>query len=155
MAEYESVLASYGTFVGFCRETEGTFDYEKFQPGWSRMDDEKKAHWMKKHITVDTSTPTLFTAAIYISGKEWKDAAYAREHGRKIMQAYLDHGEHMLQSLGQPVTFELGEPVELLPEEVVVSRRSLLGKYAVIGFVLGGLAACLGLAAHAVRKQHA
>lgn len=155
MASYERLLASYGTFVNFSHETEGTFDYEKFQPGWSHMKDEEKSKWMKKHIAIDTSAPTLFVASIYISGKEWKDADYARENGRKILKAYLDYDEHMLKSLGQPVTFERGEMVEILPEKVVVSRRSLLGKYAVIGFVLGGLAACFVLLVFAVRKRHA
>ena len=42
-----------------------------------------------------------------------------------------------------------------LPQEVRISRKRLLAKYAVIGFVLGGLASCLGLLVIAARKNHA
>ena len=154
-SQYADFFTSYGNFLAFVRQTEKTFDYEKFQPGWNHMDGEAKAKWMKKHFLLQDANPSAFSVAFYVSGNEWKDAAYARENGRKLVQAYIDFAQGVLQGLGQQVTFQAGEPIEILPEETVIPRRSFLGKYAVIGFVLGGLAACVGLLVIAARKSHA
>ena len=119
------------------------------------MDDEEKSKWLQKHILTRDVSPGIFLAATYVSPNEWKDADYARENGRKILESYIRFNEKQLQRFDPSVTFELQEPVELLPQEVAVARKPLLGKYAIVGFVLGALVGIFIVFVLAVRKRHA
>ena len=136
---YGEMFNSYGTLIAFIHQSEQVFDYTKFQPGWNGMDDEEKSKWLQKHILTRDVSPGIFLAATYVGPNEWKDADYARENGRKILESYIRFNEKQLQRFDPSVTFELQEPVELLPQEVAVARKPLLGKYAIVGFVLGAL----------------
>lgn len=152
---YGEMFNSYGTLIAFIHQSEQVFDYTKFQPGWNGMDDEEKSKWLQKHILTRDVSPGIFLAATYVGPNEWKDADYARENGRKILESYIRFNEKQLQRFDPSVTFELQEPVELLPQEVAVARKPLLGKYAIVGFVLGALVGIFIVFVLAVRKRHA
>lgn len=154
-AKYEGLFSSYGNLLAFLRQSEQTFDYTKFQPGWNDMDEETKCKWLKKHLVVYDVTPGIVGAAFYVGQNEWKDAAYARENSERFLETFLRFNEELLQQFDPSVTFELQEPIELSPKEIAVSRSSFLAKYAVIGFVLGALAGIFIVLVFAVRKRHA
>lgn len=154
-AKYENLFDSYGNLYRFVQQSSKDFDFEKFQPGWNGMGPEGQVKWLKKHILANDVTPNVITVALYVSETEWKDPDYVRENGAKLLNAYIDFHEKTMKELGEDVTFQKSETAAFLPQEVRISRKSMLGKYAVIGFVLGGLAACLGLFVIAARKSHA
>lgn len=154
-AKYEELFSSYGNLIAFIRQSEQEFDYMKFQPGWNGMDEEEKCKWLKKHLWVRDVTPGIFVVSFYVGQNEWKDAAYARENSEPFVGEYLRFDENLLQKFNPSVTFEPQEPVELLPKEIAVSRKSFLAKYAIIGFVLGALAGIFIVLVLAVRKRHA
>ncbi len=152
---YDNYFASYGNLYRFAQQYGKDFDFEKFQPGWNGMGPDGQAKWLKKHILIGDVSPTVVNVALYISETEWKDPGYVRENSAKFLKAFIDFNEKSLRDLGEDVTFETSEVGSFLPQEVRISRKRLLAKYAVIGFVLGGLASCLGLLVIAARKNHA
>ena len=152
---YDQLFTSYGNLINFLRQTEDVIDYEKFQPGWNRMNDEAKAKWAKKHIFVQSPSSDIVVFSFYIGEIEWKDPAYADEHGIDVMNYFVQFNEQLLQNLGTPFTLRTNEPVIVMPETIPVSKESLLAKYGVIGFVLGALAGTIGIFVCFLRKHHA
>lgn len=143
--EYGKLIRTNSNFADFLSTTEKTnkYDFNKVYGNWKNLQGEKKYEWMRKHINVYNAHNGVVEFSIEIKENEPKDITYLKENADEIMDDFVKQSEQTINAVRPGTKIEIKRKTMTIPENIYLSKKSIMIKYGIIGFILGGCLATL------------
>lgn len=115
------------------------FDMIKLNPYWNNLSQSQKFGWLAAHFRINRIGPGMYELIFQMGKSDVKDAQYIEENSKQFMntyEAYFQKAASLAISNTELITvreFKLVENVD------IPTTKDIEKKYAIIGFILGGL----------------
>lgn len=149
----DALVKSWSNLVLLTERMDNDIDMEKLNTKWGEMDYSQKFDWMTKHFRSNYIGPGMYELIFQIKKNEIKDAEYIKESHEKIMGGYEDYFQESASIVTNDTNLILVKDVELVEDAEIPTVQQIEKKYAVIGFVLGGLVGVIVVMVWDARKR--
>ncbi len=122
-------------------ERNNKFDYNKIYGNWKTLAGMKKNDWLRKHFRTYNAHGGSLEFSFKVEENEPKDVAYLTENAGEFMQTFIRQSEQTIRLVRPNAKIEILKETIIKPENMVLSKKRILLKYGIIGFVLGILIA--------------
>lgn len=123
-------------------ETTGRYEFYKVYGDWNTLKGDKKYDWLREHFQVYNFHNGVMEFSFKVKENEAKDLEYLKEYGSDILDAFIFQTERTLQMVRPGIKMEIIHRTLVIPEYIELSKKTVIIKYTVIGFILG---ACLAM----------
>ena len=121
---------------------------------WNRMDDVKKYQWLfPKRLSITSLGNNQYEIMLFLDVNTPKDLPVFEQEARKFMDVFLEVTMSGVRATKPNTVVHVISENVVLPNEVVMSKRNMIAKYATIGFFLGCILSTLTVFLLALRKQ--
>ena len=143
------------TPIEYCRfiNTVGKkFEFDRFNSNWNDLTELDQIFWLGSHLYVERYEYNIYVLSVRVEAAEPHDYDYVKANMSRLLDEYVAfaNAECLKAGVGNLVEFER---VELMPEPVKLTRRSIVFKYMTIGAVLGLIAGLIVLFGLSLRKS--
>ena len=149
---YKAFFGTYSEMNRFLKQTEGVYDYSKFDANWSRYDLKDKLEWMKKHISLTNVNNGVVQYVFVLKPEEPKDGEYVKEYGEQFLDDYIQFSESRMREVLPVGQIENVDEITILPYQRELSHQKSFFKFALAGGILGALVGLVIVAISAMGK---
>ena len=128
------------------------FDFAKFNANWEELEELDKIFWLGSHLYVERYEYNIYVLSVRVEAAVPHDYEYVKANMHRLLDEYVAFANEECVRAGVGTLTEF-ERVELLPEPIALSRRSIVFKYMTIGAVLGLVAGLIVIFGLSVRKS--
>lgn len=142
---YGKVLETDTNLSGFLERTEknNSFAYERIYGNWETLVGLQKVRWLRSHFKTFNAHGGVIEFAFLIKENEPKDVDYLKENASRFMQEFIKQSEQTIKLVRPDVSIRIVNETVVVPEYKQLSKKEVLTKYGIIGFVLGVIIAAL------------
>lgn len=151
--DYKKILESNGNYSDFLSYYDNEYDFNKIYGDWKTLKGIKKYEWMKKHFTIVDAHNGIVEFVVQIKENEPKDVDYLSKNADNLMNDFVGQSEKTVQMVHPQAQLKIVDKAMILPENVSLSKETVITKYGIIGFILGGCFATMVFFIKALGKQ--
>ena len=153
--DYSRLFATNNNFKNFLEENESTgkYDFSQIYGNWKNLNETKKYSWLRGHFKTYSSRNGILEFDIELKENEPKNVGYLKDKADALMDDFIKQSEKTLQAVRPGAKLEVTDKVIVTPDRVYLSKSKIIGKYAIIGFILGGCLAILILFVKTIGKR--
>lgn len=151
--DYKKILESNENYYDFLSSYDNKYNFNKVYGDWKTLKGIKKYEWMKKHFTIADAHNGIVEFVVQIKENEPKDVDYLSNNADNLMTDFIGQSEKTVKMVHPQAQFRIVDKAMILPENVPLSKRKVITKYGIIGFILGGCLATAVLFIKALGKQ--
>lgn len=151
--DYKKILESNGNYSDFLSSYDNEYDFNKIYGNWKTLKGIKKYEWMKKHFTIVDAHNGIVEFVVQIKENEPKDVDYLSKNADNLMNDFVGQSEKTVQMVHPQAQLKIVDKAMILPENVSLSKETVITKYGIIGFILGGCFATMVFFIKALGKQ--
>ena len=153
--DYKGFLESPANYYRFIYDEEnGNFDFTKVDSAWNRKSEYEKMDWLKKNIKVTSYHDNVIEFAVHFDANITRDVDYMKEHGESLTNDFVERSEKSIKAVKPEVTFKSVGEENSLPIVEPINRKSMVIKFAIIGFVVGAFVAIFLLFLWSIAKEN-
>lgn len=143
--DYVRVIVTNANMNSFLEKTEknGKFNYNKIYGNWKTLSGVKKEDWLRGHFSFYSAHGGVIEFCFKIKENEPKDVAYLKENAGQFMKEFIKHSEQTVKLVRPDASIRIINETIIAPEYKKLSKKDLLTKYGIIGFVLGVIVSSL------------
>lgn len=120
-------------------QLESSFNMSKLDSGWEVMKTSKKFSWEEEHFRANKISPGTYELIVTFSKRDGKDEAYIEENAGRLLDIYESYFQKVAAVNIPNVELKTIDHYNLIENDFTSSREGIGKKYAIIGFVLGGM----------------
>lgn len=120
-------------------EQNNKFDYNKIYGNWKTLVGVNKHNWLRRHFLISNAHGGSLEFGFRVEENEPKDVTYLNENASEFMKAFIRQSEKTVRLIRPNAKIEILKETIIKPENKVLSKKRVLFKYGIIGFVLGVL----------------
>lgn len=120
-------------------QLESSFNMNKLDSGWEVMKTSKKFSWEGGHFRANKISLGTYELIVSFSKMDGKDDAYIRDNSDKLLDIYESYFQKVAAVNIPNVELKTIDYYSLIENDFNSSREGIGKKYAIIGFVLGGM----------------
>lgn len=143
MAEQEIVvdkgLYAWPNLSKLKDQLESSFNMSKLNSDWGVMKTSKQFSWEGEHFGATKIGPGTYELKVSFSKIDRKDEAYIRDNSDKLLDIYESYFQKVAAVNIPNVELKTIDYYSLIENDFNSSREGIGKKYAIIGFVLGGM----------------
>lgn len=143
MAEQEIVvdkgLYAWPNLSKLKDQLESSFNMSKLNSDWGVMKTSKQFSWEGEHFWATKIGPGTYELKVSFSKIDRKDEAYIRDNSDKLLDIYESYFQKVAAVNIPNVELKTIDYYSLIENDFNSSREGIGKKYAIIGFVLGGM----------------
>ena len=143
MAEQEIVvdkgLYAWPNLSKLKDQLESSFNMSKLNSDWGVMKTSKQFSWEGEHFGSTKIGPGTYELKVSFSKIDRKDEAYIRDNSDKLLDIYESYFQKVAAVNIPNVELKTIDYYSLIENDFNSSREGIGKKYAIIGFVLGGM----------------
>lgn len=153
--DYKGFLESPANYYRFIHDEEnGIFDFTKVDSAWNRKSEYEKMDWLKKNIKVTSYHDNVIEFTVHFDANITRDVDYMKEHGESLTNDFVERSEKSIKAVKPEVTFKSVGEENSLPIVEPINRKSMVIKFAIIGFVVGAFVAIFLLFLWSIVKEN-
>ena len=140
---YQSVMESEGNLqrIKNTLEHSETFDFAKLVRNWRQLSESEKIRWLRQHSRLFINNGEVYTLVFYMNKDEVTDVAFLEKQGHFLTNTITQETLQTIKLLKPEVHVSVLNTRLLYPKEPVFTKYTVLKKYGIIGFGLGGILA--------------
>jgi len=137
--DYRKIIETNTNMNGFLKntETDGKFDYNRIFGNWKTLVGVKKADWLREHFRTFPAHGGVLEFRFMLKENEPKDISYLKENAGQFMKEFIKQSEQTIKLVRPDASIRIVNETIIAPEYKMLSKKDLLTKYGIIGFVLG------------------
>ncbi len=154
--DYSRLFATNSNIKRILVENEktGKYDFTQIYGNWEGLNETQKYTWLRGHFRTSSARNGILEFDIAMKENEPKDVVYLMDKADALMDDFIKQSEKTLQSVRPGAKIEVASKVIITPDRVNLPKNKLIGKYAIIGFILGaGLAMLILLVRRIGRRK--
>ena len=153
--DYKGFLESPSNYYQFMHTAEnGDFDFTKIDSAWKQKSQYEQMDWLKKKIQVAAFRDNVFEVTIHLDANITRDVNYMKNHGVLLAEDFVAQSEKSIKAIKPNADFKVISTEASLPVIEQINRKTLVIKFAVIGFIVGFIGSALCFYFWAVAKEH-
>ena len=153
--DYKGFLESPANYYRFIHDEEnGIFDFTKVDSAWNRKSEYEKMDWLKKNIKVTSYHDNVIEFTVHFDANITRDVDYMKEHGESLTNDFVERSEKSIKAVKPEVTFKSVGEENSLPIVEPINRKSMVIKFAIIGFVVGAFVVIFLLFLWSIAKEN-
>lgn len=153
--DYRGFLESPANYYRFIHDEENVnFDFTKVDSSWNRKNEYEKMDWLKRNIKVSSYHDNVIEFTVHFDANITRDVAYMKEHGELLTNDFVEQSEKSIKAVKPEATFKIAGEENSLPIVEPINRKSMVVKFAVIGFVIGAFVAIFLLFLWSIAKEN-
>lgn len=134
-------------------QLESSFDMSKLDSGWDVMKTSKKFAWEVGHFRANKISPGTYELIVSFSKMDGKDEVYIKENADKLLDVYESYFQTIATVNIPNAKLKTIDHYSLIENDFTTNREDIGKKYAIIGFVLGGVLGVALVTVWSARKK--
>lgn len=127
------------------------FDFGKFNANWSELSKLEQIFWINTHLSVERFEHNIYIFSFRVGADEPHDYNYLADSMPRLLDDYVAFAQIECSKVGIGELVPI-ERAQLLPQATVLTRRSIVFKYMIIGAILGLIAGLIVIFGLSVRR---
>lgn len=153
--DYKGFLESPSNYYQFMRTVEnGDFDFTKIDSAWKQKSQYEQMDWLKKKIQVAAFRDNVFEVTIHLDANITRDIDYMKDHGALLAEDFVAQSEKSIKAVKTNADFKVISTEASMPVIEPINRKTLVIKFAVIGFIVGIIGSAICFYLWEVAKEH-
>lgn len=141
--DYKALLNTTSNLGNLLDKTDKIIDYNKFNANWSTLDNNEKIQWFQKEINITPLNKGVYEITFTLDKNVPKNVNYVKKNINEFLTIYLQQSEESVQKIYPDAHIEIINSKEIMPNVTEINKKTIVVKYAIIGFILGAMACTL------------
>lgn len=135
------LIQTWGNEQKFIDATLKKYDYLKFNKNWNSITKQaEKFEWINRHFITKYLGNDVYEFSLVFTSDDVKDYQYVYEYGASFINDYIAYVQDTIEVVYPDARCNVIENHEFVDTTQNINTDTLSRKYAIIGFVLGGVA---------------
>lgn len=137
--DYGRIISTNCNISDFLDITEynNKFDYNKIYGNWRTLAGLNKIDWLRDHFKTYNAHGGSWEFSFLVKENEPKNVTYLNENVSEFMHTFIRQSEKTIKLVRPNARIDILKETIIQPENIVLSKKKVLIKYGIIGFVLG------------------
>lgn len=153
---YKAIMLTTGNLYKFIQKgkQDRTVNFQKLNADWNKLSEGSQILWLSKIIKINDMHNGVYEIILNMDKFSAKDIDYLAKNAPQIMKTFVQCSNDFIKEIEPETKIKIIDQRSVVPEIVQLSKKKIVLKYAVIGFVLGGIVSSLAVALWALGKKN-
>ena len=151
---FKGLLMTSENIYGFIDQCEknGNVDFSQLNANWNKMDKNSKITWFQKMLKIQNFNHDVYEVLFQLGSFTPKNTLYLQDKAPYLMREFIKYSENFVKKIEPNATIEVIDQESVIPETIELSKKKIVVKYSIIGFIIGGIISVFGVTLWSLRK---
>lgn len=137
--QMNSLVGAWPNLSYLEEQVNAKFDMSKLNPTWNNLPKSEQFKWLVAHFRVNRIAPGVYELIFQMKKNEVKDSQYIEENSKQFMDTYEAYFQKAASLVINNKELTTVREFKLVENVDIPTTKDIEKKYAIIGFIIGGL----------------
>lgn len=137
----DDLMKTSGNLESFIvhNDADKIIDFDLINANWESMSSRERVVWLSKIFSVHNYNDGVYEVIVKLDSFTPKDQEYLKGNADRFLGDFINQTQDFAKKINPDISIRIIDKYQDLAEPQFVSKQTVIGKYFIIGILLGGL----------------